>query len=127
MSGQGFDVGVFIGQSRRKPPSQPLLKVPGKTYCIPRRQTVVSEWLPDIYVLRLNLQNSRELGDQPVLNCFGLLWHHLLLYRIQASSEKIGPADMPLNLATGGFGKRSEEHTSELQSRQYLVCRLLLE
>src|SRR5947209_12866737 len=27
----------------------------------------------------------------------------------------------------GGDGARSEEHTSELQSRQYLVCRLLLE
>src|SRR3712207_7008651 len=26
-----------------------------------------------------------------------------------------------------GSGFRSEEHTSELQSRQYLVCRLLLE
>src|SRR3712207_8324491 len=26
-----------------------------------------------------------------------------------------------------GCGARSEEHTSELQSRQYLVCRLLLE
>src|SRR3712207_7666258 len=25
------------------------------------------------------------------------------------------------------FSSRSEEHTSELQSRQYLVCRLLLE
>src|SRR3712207_8217509 len=25
------------------------------------------------------------------------------------------------------YAKRSEEHTSELQSRQYLVCRLLLE
>src|SRR3712207_6871608 len=25
------------------------------------------------------------------------------------------------------WGERSEEHTSELQSRQYLVCRLLLE
>src|SRR3712207_8458272 len=25
------------------------------------------------------------------------------------------------------FTERSEEHTSELQSRQYLVCRLLLE
>src|SRR3712207_8451916 len=25
------------------------------------------------------------------------------------------------------LGPRSEEHTSELQSRQYLVCRLLLE
>src|SRR3712207_8616230 len=33
--------------------------------------------------------------------------------------------------STGGsisrHGGRSEEHTSELQSRQYLVCRLLLE
>src|SRR5438445_5190544 len=27
----------------------------------------------------------------------------------------------------GRAGERSEEHTSELQSRQYLVCRLLLE
>src|SRR3712207_8112206 len=27
----------------------------------------------------------------------------------------------------GGNALRSEEHTSELQSRQYLVCRLLLE
>src|SRR3712207_8684807 len=37
------------------------------------------------------------------------------------------------SLAVGGqvirlrAGLRSEEHTSELQSRQYLVCRLLLE
>src|SRR3712207_7943603 len=30
--------------------------------------------------------------------------------------------------ASGGYWvARSEEHTSELQSRQYLVCRLLLE
>src|SRR3712207_3491741 len=29
--------------------------------------------------------------------------------------------------APSGTGGRSEEHTSELQSRQYLVCRLLLE
>src|SRR5258707_7996714 len=34
-----------------------------------------------------------------------------------------------LELATLGGARvlRSEEHTSELQSRQYLVCRLLLE
>src|SRR3712207_8669037 len=32
-----------------------------------------------------------------------------------------GPPDMPAGI------DRSEEHTSELQSRQYLVCRLLLE
>src|SRR3712207_7065013 len=35
----------------------------------------------------------------------------------------------PLQVADGqtARGVRSEEHTSELQSRQYLVCRLLLE
>src|SRR3712207_8047588 len=31
------------------------------------------------------------------------------------------------SLRRRGRGGRSEEHTSELQSRQYLVCRLLLE
>src|SRR3712207_8902439 len=35
------------------------------------------------------------------------------------------------DIILGGLGEtevtRSEEHTSELQSRQYLVCRLLLE
>src|SRR3712207_7100918 len=35
------------------------------------------------------------------------------------AAEHRGGADRP--------GARSEEHTSELQSRQYLVCRLLLE
>src|SRR3712207_7977985 len=38
---------------------------------------------------------------------------------------------LPLGYADGlsrtAEGRRSEEHTSELQSRQYLVCRLLLE
>src|SRR3712207_8772751 len=33
----------------------------------------------------------------------------------------------PLLAARAHAARRSEEHTSELQSRQYLVCRLLLE
>src|SRR5258707_7559787 len=36
-------------------------------------------------------------------------------------------APMPLRLDFVPIVFRSEEHTSELQSRQYLVCRLLLE
>src|SRR3712207_8817647 len=32
-----------------------------------------------------------------------------------------------MKLSPKVIGLRSEEHTSELQSRQYLVCRLLLE
>src|SRR3712207_6866706 len=30
-------------------------------------------------------------------------------------------------MGLSSYDRRSEEHTSELQSRQYLVCRLLLE
>src|SRR3712207_8358187 len=41
------------------------------------------------------------------------------------------PADSAMVTVTGTVERlldvRSEEHTSELQSRQYLVCRLLLE
>src|SRR3712207_8586546 len=38
-----------------------------------------------------------------------------------------GDVRPPLSPVPGRTGLRSEEHTSELQSRQYLVCRLLLE
>src|SRR3712207_7588251 len=40
--------------------------------------------------------------------------------------EDVGEVDPP-RLSVVDRGVRSEEHTSELQSRQYLVCRLLLE
>src|SRR3712207_6922206 len=42
-------------------------------------------------------------------------------------SRPAGPFFSAVNSECGTKGKRSEEHTSELQSRQYLVCRLLLE
>src|SRR3712207_8251709 len=38
--------------------------------------------------------------------------------------DVVGRADLAVDVHDVG---RSEEHTSELQSRQYLVCRLLLE
>src|SRR3712207_7097308 len=43
--------------------------------------------------------------------------------------DVVEPEDRPLGVLEPGDGDvvRSEEHTSELQSRQYLVCRLLLE
>src|SRR3712207_8570255 len=40
-----------------------------------------------------------------------------------ADQETVQSAGLPLKTPA----QRSEEHTSELQSRQYLVCRLLLE
>src|SRR3712207_8555263 len=45
---------------------------------------------------------------------------------VEHKPETIAIADHVVDLGPGA-GARSEEHTSELQSRQYLVCRLLLE
>src|SRR5436309_4797908 len=45
-------------------------------------------------------------------------------------SPKLAPPSVELArymLLSKSFGSRSEEHTSELQSRENLVCRLLLE
>src|SRR3712207_7435933 len=42
--------------------------------------------------------------------------------RVGSEGAEVGEAGV---VVTEGY--RSEEHTSELQSRQYLVCRLLLE
>src|SRR3712207_4496125 len=82
----------------------------------------------DLFVAELGL------GDLPVrrhaldLNLLAPLRHpHLLPLGAHALLDVHGAG---LALADAGaqllFG-RSEEHTSELQSRQYLVCRLLLE
>src|SRR3712207_9406223 len=44
------------------------------------------------------------------------------------SGPTLGLEHTFVSFVIGRFGKRrSEEHKSELQSRQYLVCRLLLE
>src|SRR3989442_6319323 len=51
------------------------------------------------------------------------LWTPRLL--LQASS--LSPANSALQGSAITKSKRSEEHTSELQSRPHLVCRLLLE
>src|SRR3712207_8231375 len=49
----------------------------------------------------------------------------------RASAGTMAPASKmitsPGTILAASIFERSEEHTSELQSRQYLVCRLLLE
>src|SRR3712207_7165536 len=49
---------------------------------------------------------------------------------VKAADASTGAALSGVTVEVEGIGfrqTRSEEHTSELQSRQYLVCRLLLE
>src|SRR5437879_11383609 len=43
------------------------------------------------------------------------------------TTKSIGSYWEPWQMQYTGFSPRSEEHTSELQSPMYLVCRLLLE
>src|SRR3712207_8301498 len=58
-------------------------------------------------LLLTGLERAAHLGDDLFLQLDGL--GEVLLVRVRLGQQ------------------RSEEHTSELQSRQYLVCRLLLE
>src|SRR3712207_9018898 len=64
------------------------------------------------------------------------LFPYTTLFRSSAALGALPPRRSPRESArrrcgarshSGGRCRRSEEHTSELQSRQYLVCRLLLE
>src|SRR3712207_6893424 len=64
-------------------------------------------------LLGLRLRVGRLLGGIRL----DLTLRRLVLRRLGAVGGRVA--------ASGGA--RSEEHTSELQSRQYLVCRLLLE
>src|SRR3712207_8107409 len=53
---------------------------------------------------------------------------NLLIFLGEAERRAGDPAHRRTLLDAAGLAQqRSEEHTSELQSRQYLVCRLLLE
>src|SRR3712207_8218123 len=55
-------------------------------------------------------------------------WYLFPLVVVAASPVGLHPRPVhPIQPRGGYCGYRSEEHTSELQSRQYLVCRLLLE
>src|SRR3712207_8405278 len=52
---------------------------------------------------------------------------HDLVLRSLDDDQALDVVSIPLGGKSNIADYRSEEHTSELQSRQYLVCRLLLE
>src|SRR3712207_8748166 len=64
-----------------------------------------------------SLQHHASIGDQLTV-----------LVSLTAAARVIADAgEMAAAAQLLGAVARSEEHTSELQSRQYLVCRLMLE
>src|SRR5258707_4071981 len=84
-----------------------------------------STLFPYTTLFRSILQIARQVGYAPNLAARAL--------SVAKADTKIGvcvPREIHFfydQLWSGILEERSEEHTSELQSRQYLVCRLLLE
>src|SRR3712207_6851342 len=67
------------------------------------------------------------LGPEGIGKSLFLVWLTALVTTGQPFPQFGIPARAPQNVVLVLTEDRSEEHTSELQSRQYLVCRLLLE
>src|SRR2546422_3259672 len=55
------------------------------------------------------------------------LFPYTTLFRSPIPMAWTGPPSVSITTRCGRWPRRSEEHTSELQSRLHLVCRLLLE
>src|SRR3712207_8066920 len=76
-------------------------------------------------LLDLLSKEEKSLTKEEVIaqSSKGTIMDDATLEEIITNIEKIDTDQLEFLLE----GVRSEEHTSELQSRQYLVCRLLLE
>src|SRR6266545_8305397 len=64
-------------------------------------------------------------NDTATTEIYTLSLHDALPIYSQARDPRVASGERPGE--RGGLANRSEEHTSELQSLAYLVCRLLLE
>src|SRR5258707_484634 len=105
----GLDVVVIGGKNSAVEAALQLFRAGARTTIIYRG----TSWPKSVkYWLRPDLENRIKAGE--------------IQARLGSQVVEITPRDVLVRGALGNE-ERSEEHTSELQSRQYLVCRLLLE
>src|SRR5690554_8071058 len=79
----------------------------------------------DIYTL--SLHDALPISPLGLILCATKNEEHVELMQLEESNIKIAEYLTKLPDMKLLESKRSEEHTSELQSRPHLVCRLLLE
>src|SRR5690606_41992010 len=91
---------------------------------------------PYTTLFRSNLTNLLDLRPGRSIKVFLLISvimlftnitdeYNFILYSIYGILFIYFPIDLKAKAMMGDVGSRSEEHTSELQSRENLVCRLL--
>src|SRR5437667_12786787 len=87
------------------------------TYTMPMNASCGTRWLSRCEV-RVTANNSAPTAVASRANAYA---------QVESASTWIRRAERPPNAAHWASDRRSEEHTSELQSHHDLVCRLLLE
>src|SRR5207249_11148227 len=104
------------------------LRPPGlhSTSPVPRRPPA-STLFPYTTLFRSERQVARPLGLEVGDAAAGVIELFEQTLRNEAVGRILGKGYSPADYALLCYGGRSEEHTSELQSRFDLVCRLLLE
>src|SRR5437879_12913799 len=88
--------------------------------------TVILVLLPLLFFFFVSVPH-RDLHSFPTRRSSDLLVVAGKIRRVGQSALLIGLAVLEALIHFGEAYQRSEEHTSELQSPMYLVCRLLLE
>src|SRR3712207_7898467 len=117
--------------SDRGGPAQPLLTCTGLVKHFPLKKNLLGRAgavVRAVDGVDFDVREGETLGVVGESGCGKSTTARLLMHLVAPDAgaivfdgKRVGSASLPLR------AYRSEEHTSELQSRQYLVCRLLLE
>ena len=93
----------------------------------PRKNTVAARRYKGVINAKRGRNDNSYREEHQDSHClFARVAYRLELAAMFADETAVFSCD-DMNKLKVGAAARSEEHTSELQSRQYLVCRLLLE
>src|SRR3712207_7601161 len=92
-----------------------MIRRPPRSTLFPYTTLFRSELATAYYVEVVGMIETGRDASRVFLKCWDEHQHHSVVLTMEPTH------------GLNHFGFRSEEHTSELQSRQYIVCRLLLE
>ena len=74
-----------------------------------------------------NIRRRRKISQEELSRMSGVSYGSVKRFEATGKISLLSLTKLAMALDMADELRRSEEHTSELQSRQYLVCRLLLE